>query len=89
MRLAIFERGDMQSLRFSELTDSAVGNLWNPMIRVRSTRGESTNIYAQSDRKKLRLLITTLDGDDATFVEVSLNPKELIHFVDEHSRTKN
>ncbi len=88
MRLAIFERGDLESLRFSELTDSEVGHSWNPMIRVRSNKGESTNIYGQSDSKHLRLLITTLDGDEATFVQVNLKPKELIRFIDEHSRNK-
>ncbi|HEX4166934.1 MAG TPA: hypothetical protein VHZ55_15825 [Bryobacteraceae bacterium] len=85
MRLAIFERGDLETLRFSDLTDSTVGDSWSPMIRVRSKRGESTNIYGRSDRKHLRLLITTLDGDDATFVQVNLEPKALIRFIDDHS----
>ena len=84
LKLAIFERGDLETLRFSSLTDRAVGRSWKPMVRVRSSRGESTNIYARPDGKHLNLLITSLDGDEATFVEVRIQPQSLIRFVDEH-----
>ena len=84
MRLAIFERGDLESLRFSSLTDNTVGESWQPMIRVRANNGESTNIYERSDRKHLNLLVTALDGNEATFVQLRLEPKALIHFIDEH-----
>ena len=83
-RLAIFERGELESLRFSSLTDSTVGSSWQPVIRVRSVKGESTNIYARPDRKRVGLLITALDGDTATFVQVQIKPDALIKFVDEH-----
>ncbi len=86
MKLAIFERGDFDSLSFSSLTDSTVGDSWKPMIRVRSTKGESTNIYSRCEGKRLSILITSLSGDDATFVEVRLQPEALMRFLDEHSR---
>ncbi len=84
IKLAIFERGDLESLRFSSLTDSTVGSSWKPMIRVRSRNGESTNIYVRPDGKHLNLLVTALDGDDATFVQVRIQPESLIRFVDDH-----
>ena len=83
-RLAVFERGELESLRFSSLTDSTVGISWKPMIRVRSLRGESTNIYARPDRKNVGLLITALNGGTATFVQVQIKPDALIVFLDEH-----
>ncbi len=89
MRLALFERGDLDSLRFSTLTDSTVGSSWKPMIRVRERNGESTNIYVREQGKKLDVLITSLDGDDATFVQVRLEPRALIRFVDEHGGTSH
>ncbi len=89
MRLAIFERGDLESLRFSSLTDSTVGDSWQPMIRVRSTNGESTNIYQRSDRKHLNLLVTALDGNEATLVELRIEPKALIRFIDEHGKCRH
>ena len=84
IKLAIFERGDLESLRFSTLTDSTVGSSWKPMIRVRERNGESTNIYIREEGKNLNVLITSLDGGEATFVQVRLEPRALIRFVDEH-----
>ncbi len=85
LRLAIFEHTNLESRRFSSITDTAVGSAWKPMVRVRSRNGESTNIYAQGDADNLRLLITSLDnGGDATFVEVRVKPATLMKFVDEH-----
>jgi hypothetical protein len=84
MKLAIFERGDLETLRFTTLTDSAVGNSWKPMIRVRSANGESTNIYSRLDGKHLNILITSLEDDEATFVQVRLQPEALMKFLDEH-----
>jgi hypothetical protein len=84
MKLAIFERGDLEAPRFTSLTDSAVGGSWKPMIRVRSRNGESTNIYVRTDGKHLNLLIASLDDDEATFVQVRLEPQALMQFIDEH-----
>ncbi|HEY7304185.1 MAG TPA: hypothetical protein VH601_08735 [Bryobacteraceae bacterium] len=85
LRLAVFEHTNLESSRFSDITDSAVGGAWKPMVRVRSRDGESTNIYAQHDGDNLRLLITSLEnGGDATLVEVRVKPATLMKFVDEH-----
>ena len=84
LKLAVFEHADLEPARFSEITDSVVGSAWKPIVRVRSRKDESTNIYAQDEGKNLRLLITTIDHEDATFVQVRIRPDELIRFVDEH-----
>ena len=84
MRLAIFERGDLDSMRFRAITDTTVGGSWKPMIRIRSSKGEATNIYERTEGKHLNLLITALDNDDATFVQVRVKPEALLRFVDEH-----
>jgi aromatic ring-cleaving dioxygenase len=84
LHLAIFERGDFEGLRFRDLTDKAVGPSWKPMIRVRSSKGEYTNIYVREERKHLNLLVTALEGNEATFVQVRVRPEALIRFVDEH-----
>src|SRR5579875_2220333 len=84
MRLAIFERGDLDSMRFRAITDTTVGGSWKPMIRIRSSKGEATNIYERTEGKHLNLLITALDNDDATFVQVRVKPEALLRFVDDH-----
>ncbi|HEY3940110.1 MAG TPA: hypothetical protein VGL97_21970 [Bryobacteraceae bacterium] len=84
LKLAIFENPNFDSTGFSRLVDQITGTAWKPIVRVRSRNGESTNIYAQTQGQNLRLLITSLDHDDATFVQVRIRPESLIKFIDEH-----
>ena len=84
LRLAVFEHADLAAERFSRLTDAVVGDKWKPMVRVRSHNRESTNIYAEQQGRDLRLLITSLDGNEATFVQVRIRPEQLIKFIDDH-----
>lgn len=86
LNLAVFEHAHFDPERFRELADRAVGPSWRPMIRVRSRNREATEIYAQASGERLRLLIATLDQQDATFVEVRVKPQELMRFVDEQNR---
>ncbi|MBV9156735.1 MAG: hypothetical protein JO097_10780 [Acidobacteriaceae bacterium] len=88
LRLAIFEHANLEPRRFGELTDALTDRNWKPMVRVRSRNGESTNIYAQTDGKNLRLLITSLDRDDATFVQVRVRPEQLMKLVDDHTASR-
>jgi hypothetical protein len=85
-KLAVFERGEIDTPRFSEVADStAADDSWKPMIRVRSRDGSVTNIYEHEAGKQLELLIATLDSDNATFVHVRLDAKALAKFIDEHA----
>ena len=86
LKLAIFEHTNLESGKFSQLIDAVAGRDWKPMVRVRSRKGEATNIYGESEGKNLRLLITSLDHEEATFVEVRIRPEELMKFLDEHGR---
>jgi hypothetical protein len=88
LHLAVFQDVELESGRFSQMTDRVVGPAWRPIVRVRSRNGESTNIYAQSNGKDLRVLLTVLDGGAATFVEVRLKPEALMKFVDEHGSSR-
>src|SRR5690348_17262376 len=74
LHLALFQDVEVESGRFSQMTDKAVGPRWRPIVRVRSRNRESTNIYAQLSGKDLHLLLTVLDGGEATFVEVRVKP---------------
>lgn len=89
LRLAVFEHANLESERFRHLTDAVVGDEWKPMVRVRSRNNESTNIYTQQRGRDLRLLITSLDGGEATFVQVQMRPAQLIKFIDDHRRPEH
>jgi hypothetical protein len=86
LHLAVLEDVELESAKFSQLTDELVGAAWRAIVRVRSRNGESTNIYAQLNGKDLRVLLTVLDGSEATLVEVRIKPEALMKFVDEHAR---
>ncbi len=84
LNLAVFENASFDPDRFSRLTDSAVFGDWKPMIRVRSLRGESTNIYAKPGSREVHLLIATYEKNEATFVEVRVDPAALMQFVEKY-----
>jgi hypothetical protein len=89
LHLAVLEDVELESARFSQLTDELVGPAWKPIVRVRSRKGESTNIYAESHGKDLRVLLTVLDGSEAILLEVRIKPEALMKFVDEHGRSQH
>jgi len=89
LRLAVFEDANLEPEKFSQLTNAVVGHEWKPMVRVRSRNNESTNIYAQQQGGHLRLLITSLEGGEATFVQIQMRPAQLIKFIDDHRRPEH
>jgi hypothetical protein len=89
LHLAVLEDVELESARFSQLTDELVGPAWKPIVRVRSRKGESTNIYAESHGKDLRVLLTVLEGSEAILLEVRIKPEALMKFVDEHGRSQH
>jgi hypothetical protein len=89
LRLAVFEHASLEPERFSSLTDTVTGVEWKPMVRVRSRHSESTNIYVQEHGKDLRLLVTSFEGQEATFVQVRIRPEQLIKFIDNQRCSKH
>jgi hypothetical protein len=83
LRLAVFEHPNVLPRDFAKVTDDIVGGGWNRIVRVQSRKGESTNIYTRRDGNHLRLLLATVDGNDATFIEMRIKPEALMKFVDE------
>ncbi len=86
LKLAVFEHPNVLPGDFASVTDRVVGGAWNRIVRVQSKKGESTNIYTRRDGNHLRMLVATVNNDDAVFVELRIRPQELMKFVDEHRR---
>jgi hypothetical protein len=86
LHLAVFENTRLAPLRFSELFDRTAGPAWNPIVRVRSRKAESINIYARQEGKHLRLLICASERSETTLVEVRIQPDKLIEVVEEQRR---
>lgn len=89
LHLAVFENTRLAPLRFSELFDRTAGPAWDPIVRVRSRKGESTNIYARQEGKHLRLLICASEPSETTLVEVRIRPDKLIEVVEEQRHRHN
>ena len=86
LKLAVFEHVSTRPADFVQTADSlASGGGWNRIVRVRDRNGECTNIYTRRDGSHLRLMIASLDNGDATFVELRIQPEQLMKFVDEHN----
>lgn len=87
--LAVFEdvRLSRDSIRnLDKAVREATGERWTPMVRVRE-RGEWTTIFARPDGEdRMRLLIATVDSDDAVVVHLSVNASQLAATLDEHPR---
>ncbi len=88
LKIAIFEHARLNPQAFSELMDTTTQGDWKPIVRVRSRKGETTNIYAQTHGKELRLLIASLESGETTLVQVRVRPEELMKFIDEHQGSK-
>lgn len=86
LKLAVFENVNGRQMDFVDSSNDLAFNAgWKRVVRVCSKKGEATNIYTQTDGARLRMLITTVDRDDAVFVQMRIKPEELMKFVDEHS----
>jgi hypothetical protein len=56
----------------------AVGPGWNPLLRTRSRRHgdeELVSVYTRPEGRDWRFLLTTIDRNNATVVELTLDPK--------------
>jgi hypothetical protein len=84
LKLAVFEHPNVLPRDFGRVTDRAVGDAWKRIVRVQSRKGESTSIYTREEGSRLRVLIATVDYENATFIEMRIKPQELMKFVDEH-----
>lgn len=82
-KLAVFEdvtkAGDVSGL--GEAVGRSLGPEWRPLVRVRSGRGaEQTHVYIREAGENLKLMIVTLDGEQATVIRAKINPEALARF---------
>src|ERR1051325_11244957 len=82
-KLAVFEdltrAGDVSGL--GAAIGQSLGPEWRPLVRVRSGRGaEQTHVYIREAGDNLKLMIVTLDGEQATVIRAKVNPEALARF---------
>jgi hypothetical protein len=82
-KLAVFEdlsmKGDVPGL--GAAVGQSLGPGWKPLLRVRSGHGsEQTHVYVRHAGDDLKLMIVTLDGDQATVIRAKVSPEGLARF---------
>src|SRR5215207_1347093 len=82
-KLAVLEdltrAGDVSGL--GAAIGQSLGPEWRPLVRVRSGRGaEQTHVYVREAGDNLKVMVVTLDGDQATVIRAKINPEALARF---------
>ena len=85
--LAVFEHlsdRDRQGRNLPEAILNAVGRSWKPFVQVRSRhngREETVFVYMRQEGKEWKLLVTAVERDEATVVQLLLNPDALARWM--------
>jgi hypothetical protein len=82
MKLAVFEHLDLpldaSTGEIERKINSAMGGGWHPLVRVKARdEGQFTLIYANTDEKKMKVMVIVLQPENATVVEVTLKESDV------------
>lgn len=81
--LAVFENlgsHDRDGRELGQSIRSAVGGAWKPFIQVWSRHGgreETVLVYMRTEGRDCKLLVTSIEPNEATVVQLKLNPEAL------------
>ena len=85
--LAVFEHlsdHDRQGRNLTEALLNAVGRSWKPFVQVRSRRNgreETVLVYMRQQGNEWKLLVTAVERDEATVVQLVLNADALARWM--------
>jgi len=72
--------------RFDEIVRAAMDSGWQPLVQSWDSRtGERTYIYAQDLGKDMKVLVVTLESNEAIVLQVKVDPRKLDEFIEETS----
>jgi hypothetical protein len=88
-KMALFEDQHLLSANpdsgLDDVVQSAGEHGWQSIVKSYSRRGnEHAHIYARPEGKDLKLLIVSVESNEAVVVQVKINPAKLARFMDEH-----
>ena len=84
MDLAVFENvnEDHDGREVARLIRKAVGDDWKPYVQTYSNHGETALVNLRPDGKNdIKLLVATIERNDATVVQLKLNPDALARWL--------
>ena len=91
LKLAIFDEQELPATeldtRLDELIQRAGASGWRPLVKSVSRRSrEHTYIYAQAIGSDVKLLVVSVEPNEAVVLEVKINPDKLNDFINKHGR---
>ena len=76
---------DEPDRRLDEIVQSAGKHGWQPIVKSYSRHNdEHSYIYARTEGKDLRLLIVSVEPNEAAVLQVKVDPEKLTRFIDEN-----
>ena len=89
-KAALFEEQHLNAAELDasldDLVERASASGWQPLVKNVSRRsGEHTYIYAQTQGKDLRVLLVSVEREEAVVVLLKLDPVKLSDFINEHT----
>lgn len=70
--------------RLDEIVQSAGEHGWQPLVKSYSRRsGQHSFIYAKDEGKEVKLLIVSVEPNEAVVIQVKLDPDKMAKFMDE------
>jgi hypothetical protein len=91
--LAVFEHlssHDREGRNLPESILNAVGRSWRPFVQVRSHKNgheETVLVYLRQEGKEWKLLVTAVERDEATVVQLLLDPDALARWMSSPERS--
>jgi hypothetical protein len=80
--LNLSERPDRTE--FHEATRRLISNEWQPLVQYNSSRANQyTHVYVQHGKSDVKLLVVTLQRNEAVVAQTKFSPEKLIKFIDD------
>lgn len=84
-KVAIFENLQFDSEKpdaeFNFVMRAALSAEWQPLARVRSREGSQVYVYAREDSANVKVMVVTVDHDEAVVARVKFSPEKLSEFL--------
>lgn len=61
---------------------NSMSSEWNPVFRVRSRDGQQAYMYMRESGDNVRIMLVTIDKNQAAVIRATLDPEKLVEFID-------
>jgi hypothetical protein len=62
---------------------NSLGAEWSPIIHIRSREGQQVYMYMREDGKNVRMMLVTIEKNQAAVIRAKFNPEKLAEFIND------